>query len=527
MVWWQEKFLSKAYCVKPIMSTTQTVWILGDQLLQTHPALEAATAAVGRENMRVVLIESQARRRKYPYQRKKLVLLLSAMRHYAAALEAAGYRVDYRQAATFTDGLRAHLAEQPATRVVTMAASHYAGRHFQQQLAAQLDTPVDLLPNTQFLVEQFNPYPNPTADKRYVMENFYRAMRRHFAVLMDGEDEPAGGEWNFDKENRKPLPKRVEPPAAPHYEPDEITRQVMAEVTAANWGVGTVAGFALAVTHQEAASALGNFIALRLAHFGAYEDAMTTRHDTLFHSVLSPYVNLGLLEPMAMIRAAERAYREERAPINSVEGFVRQLLGWREFMYWQYWRQMPGMLDQNSWHATRPLPPFFWDGTQTEMNCLQHAIGRAIETGYTHHIERLMLICNFAMLAGLDPREVNDWFMSFYIDAYDWVMPPNVIGMGLNADGGLTATKPYIASANYINKMSDYCTDCRYDHKARTGDDACPFNFLYWNFLIQHEKRLRANPRLGRNVLGLRHLDEDERTLVKEQAATFLAGWDK
>lgn len=505
------------------MPTTQSVWIPGDQLLQNHPAVTAATKAVGKENVHIVMVESQAKQRAYPYHRKKLVLLLSAMRHYAEALRQDGYRVDYRQAPTFSAGLKAHLADHPADTMWTMAASHYAGRQFQQQkLADLLKTTVEVVPNSQFLVEQFNPYPEPAADKRYVMENFYRAMRRHFDVLMDGDDHPAGGEWNFDKENRKPLPKDVDPPATAHYEPDTITEQVMDEVTNADWGVGTVDGFGLAVTHQQAASALGNFIAHRLEDFGAYEDAMTSRHATLFHSVLSPYINLGLLEPMQMIRAAERAYREERAPINSVEGFVRQILGWREFMYWQYWRQMPGMVEKNSWEATRALPAFFWDNTKTEMNCLQHAIGRAIDDGYTHHIERLMLICNFAMLAGLNPRAVNDWFMSFYIDAYDWVMPPNVIGMGLNADGGLTATKPYIASANYINKMSDYCGDCRYNHKERTGDDACPFNFLYWNFLLQHEKRLRANPRLGRNVLGLRYLDDEERTMVKAQAQKFL-----
>ncbi len=505
------------------MPSPQSVWILGDQLLPDHPALVAATEQAGRDQVHVVLVESQQRRQQYPYQKKKLVLLLSAMRHYAEALAAKGYRVDYRRAPTFTEGLRQHLADHPAANLVTMAASHYAGRRYQRdRLSELLKTPVAVVPNNQFLVEQFNPYPTPEPDRRYVMENFYRSMRRHFDVLMDGEDEPAGGAWNFDKANRKPLPADMRLPNAPSYAPDAITQQVMDEIDAEGWGVGTVDGFDLAVTRQQAGSALGNFIAHRLESFGPYEDAMTERHNTLFHSVLSPYVNLGLLEPMQMIRAAERAYRKGRAPINSVEGFVRQLLGWREFMYWQYWRQMPAMLTQNSWNANRDLPAFFWDPAKTEMKCLRHMIQRTVDTGYAHHIERLMLLCNFAMLAGLDPREVNDWFLSFFIDAYDWVMPPNVIGMGLNADGGLTATKPYIASANYINKMSDYCGSCRYQQTTRTGDDACPFNFLYWNFLIQHEKRLRANPRLGRNVLGLRHLDEAERSAVTEQAAEFL-----
>jgi len=200
---------------------------------------------------------------------------------------------------------------------------------------------------------------------------------------------------------------------------------------------------------------------------------------------------------------------------------VRQILGWREFMAWQYWRQMPGMKEQNAWAATQPLPPFVWTG-ETDMACLQHAIRRAIHTGYNHHIERLMLLCNFFMLCGIDPRAVNDWFMALYIDAYEWVMPPNVIGMGLNADGGLTATKPYIASANYINKMGDHCRGCTFDHKKRHGEGACPFNFLYWNFILEHEERLRANPRTSRNLLGLRYLDNAERQAVRAAAAEFL-----
>jgi deoxyribodipyrimidine photolyase-related protein len=237
--------------------------------------------------------------------------------------------------------------------------------------------------------------------------------------------------------------------------------------------------------------------------------------------VLSPYLNIGLLEPLELIRAAERAYDQGETPVNSVEGFVRQILGWREYMYWQYWRLMPDLLEQNAWDAHRPLPQFFWDG-QTEMRCLRQAISRAIETGYNHHIERLMLLSNFCLLAAIEPATVNDWFLSCYVDAYEWVMAPNVIGMGLNADGGLVATKPYLASANYIQRMSDFCPNCRYDHKQRSSADACPFNFLYWNFLLEHETTLRANPRLGRNVLGLRYLDEDERQAVRRRAGIFL-----
>jgi deoxyribodipyrimidine photolyase-related protein len=250
---------------------------------------------------------------------------------------------------------------------------------------------------------------------------------------------------------------------------------------------------------------------------------MTTRSATLFHSLLSPYLNLGLIDPLVAIRAAEQAYRAGQAPINSVEGFIRQILGWREFIYWQYWQQMPELTTANHWQARRPLPDLFWTG-KTEMNCLKQVVSRVLDDGYSHHIERLMIICNYCLLAGIDPRQVADWFNAVYIDAFDWVVLPNVIGMGLNADGGRTATKPYIASANYINRMSDYCKGCTYEPKQRTGAEACPFNTLYWNFLIENESALRANPRLGPAVLGLNRVGEEERALIRIEAAQRLKG---
>jgi deoxyribodipyrimidine photolyase-related protein len=499
-----------------------SVWILGDQLLDYHPALAAAETVVGRDSLAVVLVESRQRTRKLPYQRKKLVLLFSAMRHYAAALRRQGYQVDVIQGVTFADGLHQHAQSWQPAQLVTMAAGDFAGRRWQQErLAGLLGVPVLVLPNTQFLVGQVDLFPGLAADKRVVMEQFYRQMRRKFDVLLDANGHPEGGQWNFDAENRKPLPRGIQPPALPAFAPDEVTRQVMEGVERAGHGLGTVDGFDLAVTRDQALAAFDDFLAHRLPTFGPYEDAMSSRHRTLFHSVLSPYLNLGLLEPLELVRGAEAAYRAGRAPLNSVEGFVRQVLGWREYIYWQYWRTMPGLAAANAWHAHRPLPSFFWDG-HTDMRCLQHAIRRALDTGYTHHIERLMLLTNFCLLAGVEPMAVHDWFLSAYVDAYEWVMAPNVLGMGLNADGAQIGTKPYIASANYISKMSDYCAGCRYTPKMRTGPDACPFNFLYWNFLLEHEQRLRANPRLGNAVLGLRHLDAQSRRQVRDQAVQFL-----
>jgi len=504
----------------PVMSPI-TVWILGDQLLQQHPALAAAEAAVGRDGVRVLLIESAARLAQQPYQRKKLALLLSAMRHYGAALAAAGYQVDYRQAADFRSGLHEHCAQQQPTRLLTMAAAEEPTRRFQHALGSTLGLPVDLLPNTQFLVGQFTPFADAPAERSIIMASFYRAMRRHFGVLLTADGSPVGGRWSYDAENRKPLPRNAQPPAPPSFPPDAITSAVLDEVARLPNGIGEVADFALAVTAGEATAALARFISERLPDFGAYEDAMSRRSALIYHSGLSPYLNLGLLTPMQLIRAAEAAYAADQAPLNSVEGFIRQVLGWREYMYWQYWRRLPILRTANGWHASRPLPAWFWTG-ETELACLHHTLSRALQTGYTHHIERLMLLCNFCLLAGIDPQAVNTWFLAAYVDAYEWVMLPNVIGMGLNADSGI-ATKPYIASASYINKMSDYCAGCRYNPKQRSGPDACPFNRLYWNFLIEHEAELRANPRLGPAVLGLGRLSAAEQATIRHEAAAYLA----
>lgn len=500
-----------------------SVWILGDQLLAAHPALAAAEALTDRANLRVVLVESAQRLARLPYQRKKLVLLLSAMRHYAEELRSAGYAVEYAQAATAGEGLRRHVATWQPQRLLTMAAAEYRGRIFQRErLGGLLGVPVDVLPNAQFLVGRYDPYPQP--DKRVILETFYRSLRRHWKLLLDDAGAPLGDTWNFDQENRKPLPKSgLAIPEPVRFAPDAITRAVMAEVATLPQSVGDSGGFDLAVTRNDAEQAFEDFIRHRLHAFGPYEDAMSRRSAVLFHSLLSPYMNIGLLDPLVMARRAEEAYHDGLAPIASVEGFIRQVVGWREYIYWQYWQQMPGLLAANSWQHTRPMPRFFWDGA-TEMNCLRHVVERVIATGYSHHIERLMVICNFCLLAGIDPAAVNAWFRAFYVDAYEWVVAPNVIGMGLNADGGQIATKPYIASANYINKMSDYCAGCRFNPKQRTGDDACPYNVLYWNFLLEHEAALRANPRSGPAVLGIKHLSPAERSAVRDQAASFLAG---
>ncbi|MGQ9547639.1 MAG: cryptochrome/photolyase family protein, partial [Roseiflexus sp.] len=328
------------------MSTTPvSVWIPGDQLLRSHPAIEAAESRVGRKNIRIVLVESDARIAQMPYQRKKIVLILSAMRHYAAALRERGYLIDEVRAPSFAEGLQRHVAQHRSQRLMTMAAAEYETRRFQQDYLGQaLGIPVEVLPNSQFLTGRFNPFPDVAPSQRVIMERFYRAMRRHFAVLIEPDGSPTGGEWNFDRQNRRPLPRTVMPPPPMTFEPDAITRRVMIEVDARS-GVGTTTGFALAVTHTQAEAALKDFIAHRLVDFGPYEDAMSATHDVLFHSMLSSYINIGLLEPLQMVYAAEEAYCAGAAPIQSVEGFVRQIIGWREYIYWQYWRLMPALRD--------------------------------------------------------------------------------------------------------------------------------------------------------------------------------------
>ena len=504
------------------MANRVSVWILGDQLVERHPALAEAEKGYHRDNIRVVMVESARRTRRLPYHRKKLVLLFSAMRHYARELEGRGFQVDYVRSASTLAGLIEHLESWQPAAFYCMAASEYAGRRFQEQvLPDHLTQPITILPNTQFLIGQYDPYPEPVANKRYTMEHFYRAMRKHFKVLVDEAGNPTGGSWNFDKDNRKPLPKDITVPKPPTFGPDAITAEVMEEVAAMPAGTGTVDGFDLAVERESARASFDDFLTHRLENFGPYEDAMSQDHAILFHSAISPYLNLGLLEPMNLIRRVAEVYEDGGAPINSVEGFIRQVMGWREYIYWQYWRVGPGFGELNFWQAERRLPEFFWTA-ETDLHCLQQVLQRVSQTGYSHHIERLMVLSNFCLLAGIQPQEVNAWFLASFIDAYEWVMAPNVLGMGLHADGGLTGTKPYIASANYINKMSNYCDSCRYQPKVRTGPQACPFNFLYWNFLIANEEILRANPRMGPNVLGLRYLDGSERQRVQSQAGEFL-----
>jgi len=503
------------------MTSKVSVWILGDQLTPSHPALGVAEKDVGKRNLRVLMIKGKGHLQRLAYHKKKLVLILSAMRHYAEELKKDGYKVDLIDAENFTDGIQAHIEDHQPQKLYMMNASSFNGQQFQHSVAQQFGIDTEILPNAQFLCNRFNPLPDKKPDDRVRQETFYREMRQHFGILLDADGKPEGGQWNYDQKNRQPMPKGLDVPAVITFEPDSLTQGIMSVIENEYGSTGVVDGFNLAVDRRQALAAAEDFFEHRLCYFGTYEDAMSEEHIVLFHSMLSPYLNLGLLDPLELAHMAEQSYIEGKVELNNAEGFIRQVIGWREYMFWQYQRLMPDLAEENYWGAERPLPDFFWNA-KTEMNCLQHVINRVLENGYLHHIERLMLLSNFFTLTGVNPQDVLKWFMCCFIDAYEWVMVPNVIGMGLYADGGKVGTKPYIASANYIHRMGDYCEDCRFNHRERIGQDACPFNFLYWHFLLTHEVVLRENPRMARMLYNLKYLDNAERESVIRASQKFL-----
>jgi deoxyribodipyrimidine photolyase-related protein len=388
------------------------------------------------------------------------------------------------------------------------------------EAAGQTDVPLKIRPDRHFLcpLEVFNAHAKNR--KRLVMEYFYRAMRRRMDVLMDG-DEPIGGAWNYDDQNRKPFaregPEHVPTPRA--FEPDATTRQVL-EVVEKQFEEhpGSLKHFDWPVTPKQAEEALADFVQRRLPNFGTYQDAMWTDAPYLYHSRLSAALNLKLLNPREVIQDAERAYHEGHAPLNAVEGFIRQILGWREYVRGVYWRFMPDYADRNGLDAHAPLPAFYWTA-ETEMTCLRQCIQQTLDRGYAHHIQRLMVTGLFALLLGVEPKQVHEWYLAVYVDAVEWVELPNTLGMSQFADDGVMATKPYCASGNYIRRMSNYCSDCRYDPSRRTGDDACPFTTLYWDFLMRHKERLGQNRRMGLQLYNLGKIDDKEQQAIRSHAA--------
>lgn len=498
--------------------------ILGDQLSHNLASLRAVTPAEA-----VVLIMEVAEEATYvPHHPQKIALFFSAMRHFADELRSAGWTVDYvrlddpANTGDFTGEVARAAQRHSATRIVTVAGGEWRVVKSQRAWAERARLPLNILDDDRFIcsVKQFAKW--GTGRKRMIMEDFYRIMRRQTGLLMDG-DQPIGGQWNFDLENRKCVPKghRFTPPVS--FAPDAITQDVLALVQARFHNhFGSLESFAWPVTRADALKALTDFITHRLPGFGDFQDAMVTGEDVLNHSLLSPALNLGLLSPIEVCQAAQAAYHAGTAPLNAVEGFIRQILGWREYVRGLYWFAGPDYTARNHLGATRPLPALFW-GAPTDLKCLSEAVDATLRNAMAHHIQRLMILGNFAMLVGTNPAEVHHWYLAVYADALEWVEAPNVIGMSQFADGGLMATKPYAAGGAYVNRMGDHCKTCRYDVKQRTGPNACPLNSLYWDFLARHEETLGSNQRLWRMYDGWRRFSPEEQARIKEQAATFLA----
>jgi deoxyribodipyrimidine photolyase-related protein len=493
---------------------TVGIWVLGDQLWLGQSAI--ASCEANKAKTPIILIESLSHVKERRYHKQKLILVWSAMRHFAQALEAQGWTVTYQSAETFAAPLKKWIKDNAIDELRVMAP---ADRPF-AALLETLKLPCELVqtPNNHFLwsTQDFEDWASPR--KSLLMESFYREGRQRFEILMQ-DKKPVGGQWNFDKENRKPPKGKISGPAPLRFEPDEITQAVIALVEAADYPTfGSSEGFAWAVTREQALAVLENFVRDRLPTFGPYQDAMVTGEETMWHALISPYLNTGLLQPREVIQTIEEAYRQNpELPLNSVEGFIRQVMGWREYIRGIYNHVDADYSSRNYFEHTHSVPDFFWDG-DTQMNCLHQTIDTLSRTGYAHHIQRLMILANFSLIAGLSPQAVENWFHAAFIDAYDWVMQTNVIGMGLFADGGVLATKPYAASANYINKMSNYCKGCQYNHKARIGEDACPFNFFYWDFLDRHRDKLSAQGRMSFILNNLDKMSEDELNEIRQKA---------
>ncbi len=496
-------------------SGVTTVWIFGDQL---NPNI-SALAGVDKSNCVVLMIETLARARQRPYHKQKLVFLWSAMRHFAQELRTLGYEVDYYEAQPrLGEALSAHCDRYQPSHIRLMETAEHERSQRLAELMKQHNIPVEITPNSMFLSDRADFAHQAKGKKTLLMEWFYRQMRQQTGLLMEGES-PVGGQWNYDADNRKRPPADHVFPPIPRYQPDAVTQNVI-DLVAREFPnhFGEVDGFWLPVTRQDAVEFANDFFDHRLDLFGPYEDAIMVGEPAMYHSLLSPLINVGLLEPLELCQQAEARYEAGHARLNSVEGFIRQIIGWREFIYQIYHLKMPDYLQVNHFEADLPLPDFYWTG-DTSMRCIADAVGNLKQYGINHHIQRLMITGNFALIAGIDPQAVNDWYWLAYSDAYEWVVTPNVLGMTLYADGGLLATKPYAASANYIKKMSNCCSGCAYNPRQSVEATACPFNALYWDFIARNYDTLKQNHRMNMIIALYNKRDPDQMQAIRQRAA--------
>jgi len=499
--------------------------ILGDQLSRNMASLRD----LNRARDIVVMGELFDEATYVKHHKKKIAFLFSAMRHFAEELRGDGIEVDYTEFSrtgprSFTDLVKLAIARHNPDRIVVTEPGEWRVLAMFENWREELPCPVEIRSDDRFICdhESFRKWAGQDP-KSLRMEYFYREMRRRTGFLMS-DGKPEGGSWNFDNENRQSLPAGTELPTRPQFPPDRITASVIDLVEREFPShFGDLLPFDYPVTRGDALKSLDWFINNALRDFGAYQDAMRQGEAFLFHSNLAALINCGLLDPRECCNRAENAYHAGDAPLNSVEGFIRQIIGWREFVRGIYWFRMPDYAHANALEARRPLPGFFWTG-ETAMNCLSQSITETKANAYAHHIQRLMVIGNFCLLSGLDPGEVQEWYLLVYQDAYEWVEMPNVVGMILHADGGLLASKPYAASGAYINRMSNYCGNCSYKVSKKNGRDACPFNYLYWDFLLRNRDVFSSNHRMGMMYRQIDRMSKEKISAVRRDAATFLAG---
>ncbi|MEX0346934.1 MAG: cryptochrome/photolyase family protein [Rhizobiaceae bacterium] len=505
------------------MTTPKLVVILGDQLSSEISALRQADRGADR----ILMAEVDGEASYVKHHKKKIIFVFSAMRHFAAQLRNNGWTVDYVKiddpgnSGSITGEVERVVSTFSVKKIVVTHPGEWRLKREMSRWREQFGIPVDIVDDDRFLTS-----PNEFATwadgrKQLRLEHFYREMRRKTGLLMDGS-QPLGGAWNYDSLNRKPARPGTSFPGPAKFAPDVTTSEVIKTVeTRFSDHFGNSNPFWFAVTSEQAEAAFTHFLDKSAAGFGDYQDAMLAGEHFLFHSVLAVYLNAGLLDPLHLCREVERRYHDGQIPINAAEGFVRQIIGWREYVRGIYWLKMPDYKELNYLAGERSLPDFYWTG-ETDMNCMREAITQTKQEAYAHHIQRLMVTGNFALLAGIDPDQVHEWYLAVYADAYEWVELPNTLGMSQFADGGLLGSKPYAASGNYINKMSDYCKNCTYDVKDKTGSSACPFNALYWDFMARNRDRLDANPRLFQIYRSWDRMKEERQSAYRDRAGEFL-----
>ncbi|MBC3956557.1 cryptochrome/photolyase family protein [Pseudomonas triticifolii] len=507
------------------MNTTHRLClVLGDQLSFDLASLQTLNA----ERDTVLLVEVMEEASHVPHHPQKIVLIFSAMRHFAEALRQRGFQVQY---VTLDDPDNTGSVPGELHRWQSLLQPEElhlteCGDWRLEQSIKDSGLPIQWHADSRFLCSRGEFSAWAQGKKQLRMEFFYREMRRKSGLLLNGDGTPVGGAWNFDAENRKALPKGVTAPYPARFSPDPVTRQIIALVKERfSSHYGSVENFDYPVTHADAQTLWDYFLDFGLAAFGDYQDAMASNEPFLFHARISAALNIGLLDLRKLCSDVETAYRSGRIALNAAEGFIRQLIGWREYVRGVYWLRMPEYASGNLFGNTRALPAFYWTG-DTKMNCMRQAIGQSLEYAYAHHIQRLMVTGNFALLAGIAPTQICEWYLAIYMDAFDWVELPNTLGMVMHADGGYLGSKPYCASGQYIKRMSDYCRGCAYKVSESTGEDACPFNALYWHFLMRHGDLLRRNQRLGMVYKNLDRMTDAKRDALWDRGQMLLARLD-